>query len=107
MKVYNRSAITVTFKQPFKDWINQLDTENPIDFATYTNSATYLTEPDFDSSESHIKKYFKQLFESELESMWTDEEDWPQNRTFALFCEWFHYEISEWVYDVSKKPLKS
>ncbi len=107
MKVYNRSAITVTYKQPFKDWINQLDPENPIDFETYCNSATYLTNPDVESLDKHIKKYYATIFESELESMWSDDEDWPQNRTYELFCEWFRFEISEWIYDLSKKPLNS
>ncbi len=107
MKVYNRSAITVTYKQPFKDWITQLDPENPVDFEAICNSATYLTDPDFESEEEHIAKYYAAIFESELESMWTDDDDWPQNRTFELFYEWFDFEISEWIYDLSKKPLRS
>jgi hypothetical protein len=79
MEVYNRSAITVTPKKPFVDWNNKLTPE----------------------------MYFKQIFEEELEAMWTDEEDWPQKRDFNTFCEWFDFEISDWVMDLSKKPLHS
>lgn len=49
-------------------------------------SHTYLTDPDFDNAEKHLKKYFKLIFEEELEGIWTDENDWPQKRDFKTFC---------------------
>ena len=79
----------------------------PISEKMMGSSRTYLTNPDFEDAEKHLKKYFKQIFEEELEAMWTDEEEWPQKRDFKTFCEWFEYEISDWVVDLSKKPLRS
>ena len=107
MEVYNKSAITVTPKKPFVDWNNKLTPEMPISEKMMGSSRTYLTNPDFEDAEKHLKKYFKQIFEEELEAMWTDEEEWPQKRDFKTFCEWFEYEISDWVVDLSKKPLRS
>jgi hypothetical protein len=68
-------------------------------------SQTYLTDPDFDNAEKHIKKHFKQIFDEELEGIWQNENDWPQKRDYKTFCEWFHFEISDWVMNLSKKSL--
>lgn len=107
MEIYNRSAITVTAKKPFIDWNNSLTPEMPMNNNLLGESHTYLTNPDFDNADKHIKKYFKQIFEEELYSMWTDEDAWPQKRDFKTFCDWFSFEISDWVQDLSKKPLYS
>ena len=46
-------------------------------------------------------KNYKQLFEEELEGQWTDENDWPEKRSFKLFNDWFSYEISDLVVDLA------
>ena len=105
MEILNRSAITVSAKQPFIDWANSLTPEFPMESKVLGESHTYLTNPDFEDAEKHLKKYFKAIFEEELEGIWTDANEWPQKRDFKTFCEWFHFEISDWVQDLSKKPL--
>ncbi|OAZ05332.1 hypothetical protein [Flavobacterium succinicans] len=105
MEILNRSAITITPKQPFVDWANALAPEFPMKISVLGESHTYLTNPDFEDAEKHLKKYFKQIFIEELDSIWTDEQDWPQKRDFKTFCEWFSFEISDWVQDLSTKPL--
>ncbi|WP_428225159.1 hypothetical protein [Flavobacterium sp.] len=105
MKILNRSAITVTPKQPFVDWANALTPELPMEVNMLGESHTYLTNPDFDDAETHLKEYFNQIFEEELDSIWTEEEDWPPTRDFKTFCEWFQVEVSDSVQDLSKKSL--
>ncbi|MBK9224694.1 MAG: hypothetical protein IPO23_08825 [Flavobacterium sp.] len=105
MKILNRSAITVTAKQPFVDWANALTPEFPMQMRILGESHTYLTNPDFDDAQKQLKEYFKIIFEEELEGIWTDENDWPQKRDFQTFCLWFDFEISDWVQDLSKKSL--
>lgn len=105
MEILNRSAITITPKQPFVDWANALTPELPMEINDLVESHTYLTNPDFEDAEKHLKKYFKQIFIEELDGIWTDEQDWPQKRDFKTFCEWFSFEISDWVQDLSTKPL--
>ncbi|MFK7032763.1 hypothetical protein [Flavobacterium oreochromis] len=105
MKILNRSAITVSAKQPFVDWANALTPELLMEVDILGESHTYLTNPDFDNAEAHLKKYFKQVFEEELESVLTNQEDWPQKRDIKTFYEWFDIEVSDWVQDLSKKSL--
>jgi hypothetical protein len=105
MEIMNRSAITITPKQPFIDWTNALTPEFPMEINVLGESHTYLTNLDFDNAEKHIKKYCKEIFEEELFGIWTDQNDWPKKLDYKTFCDWFHFEISDWVQDLSNKPL--
>jgi hypothetical protein len=105
MEIMNRSAITISPKQPFIDWANALTPEFPMEINVLGESHTYLTNPDFDNADKHIKKYSKEIFEEELFGIWTDQNDWPEKLDYKTFCNWFHFEISDWVQDLSNKPL--
>ena len=61
----NRSAITITPKQPFIDWANTLTPEFPMEINVLGESHTYLTNPDFDNADKHIKKYYKEIKQAE------------------------------------------
>jgi hypothetical protein len=106
MHIINRSSITISFKKPFADWINKLDPEHPVQEMMLGESSTYLIKEMFDNAGDLIKKRYKDIFENELMVMWTDENDWPSNRTFKMFNEWFAYEISGFVYDTMKSPIE-
>ncbi|MDI1234540.1 MAG: hypothetical protein PSX81_09680 [bacterium] len=105
MNILNRSAITISYKKPFIDWNNDLTPDMLLEENMLGESKTYLTNAFFDDAEKLMKKYFKDIFEMELEGMWTDENDWPQKRTFKLFNEWFNYEVSDIVIDLSKNEI--
>ena len=100
MEIVNRSAITINYKKPFIDWSNALIPEFDMSEQMLGESTTYLVKGDFDNADKLIKKYFKKIFEEELEGQWTDENDWPQKRTFRLFEEWFSYSISDLVIEL-------
>lgn len=100
MEIVNRSAITINYKKPFIDWSNALIPEFDMSEQMLGESTTYLVKGDFDNADKLIKKYFKKIFEEELEGQWTDENDWPQKRTFRLFEEWFSYSISDLVLEL-------
>jgi hypothetical protein len=102
MHIINRSAITVSYKQPFIDWHNNLMSSNE---KMLEESSTYLIPELADNTADILKKYFLEIFETELFQMWTDENDWPPNITISLFHQWFRAEISGWVYDLGKKDL--
>jgi hypothetical protein len=38
----------------------------PLSLGVLGESKTYLTNPDFDDAEKHLKKYYKEIFENEL-----------------------------------------
>ena len=105
MEVLNRSAITITYKKPFIDWNNNLFPDMPMYENMLGESKTYLINQLFVNADAAIKKHYKEIFEEELFGICTDEEEWPQKRTFKLFNEWFSYEISDWVMDLSKQPI--
>lgn len=105
MKILERSSITISYKKPFIDWNNNLTPELALNISMLGESKTYLTKVDFENADQLIKKYFKEIFELELDGTWTDENDWPQNRNFSTFCDWFNFEISDWVTDLEKKKL--
>jgi hypothetical protein len=102
MHIINRSAINITYKKPFIDWHNKL---MPVNEKMVGESSTYLIPELSDSAMDIIKKYYKEIFETELFQMWTDENDWPPKITLGLFQEWFSVEICGWVYDLDKKAL--
>jgi hypothetical protein len=102
MHIINRSAITLTYKKPFIDWHNKL---MPLNEKLIGESSTYLVPELSENPTDAIKKYYLEIFETELFQMWTDENDWPQKITSKLFEEWFSVEISGWVYDLDKKTL--
>lgn len=107
MNALNRSAITVTFKKPFIEWNNNLSPDLPMYEDMIGESTTYLVNDDFDDAGEIIKKHYKEIFENELLSMWTDEDAWPQKRTLKLFHEWFNVEVADMVFDICTKKLKS
>lgn len=105
MELINRSAITILHKQLFIQWHNALCPDMPMHENMLGEAKTYLVKEDFEDAQKLIKKHYKQIFELELEGIWTDENDWPQNRNWKLFNEWFHYEISDFVIDLIDAPL--
>lgn len=106
MQILNRSALTLGYKKPFIDWHDNLMPGMPYkENITGESTTTYLI-PDFKGNANVvIKKYYKEIFETELFQIWNDEKDWPSQITIKLFHEWFSVEISGWVYDLDKKEL--
>lgn len=107
MHIISRSAITIAHKKPFIDWNNALFPDLTLYENTIGESDTYLIDELINKAGDVIKKYYKQIFETELEGICIDENEWPDKRTFKLFNEWFNYQISDWVIDLSKKDLYS
>jgi hypothetical protein len=103
MNILNRSAIIVRVKRPFIDWANALTPDFPLKIDVLGESHTYLMNPDFADAEKDLKECFKLIFEEELEAICTDEKEWPQKRDFTAFCNWFYFEISNKVQDLTKK----
>ncbi len=105
MNVLSRSAITITHKKPFIEWNNALFP----DLLMYENmlgeSKTYLIDELIENADKVIKKHYKEIFETELEGICIDENEWPEKRNWKLFNEWFSYEISDWVMDLSNKEM--
>lgn len=107
MNALNSSAITIRYKQPFVDWNNALFPDMPMEVNILGEAKAYLINQISNDAEAPIKKHYKEIFETELEGICLDVEYWPAKRTFKLFNEWFNYEISDWVMDLSTQDLNS
>ena len=107
-RMLNRSAVWITAKQPFLDWLRQLP--DPVGKTTTLDSIndspnlyllpqyTYISEQN-----GILEEYHDIIFEQELNGWWTDPSDWPVNRTYSMFKEWFevifHSMIEDLEYD--------
>lgn len=108
MREVNRCVVILKAKQPFLDWLKQLPdpVEADMTLQEIHDDHTALLIPDFednDSARRFIYKSYAMLFAQELESWWTNEPDWPQKRTLALFKEWFGVEVYSYVLDLDEK----
>jgi len=102
----NRNAILIKAKKPFYDWINYVDPEFPV--VDNDEGTVYLVKEMQTTAkiESWLKRNFDQIFKNELNDYHTDENDWPQKRTYKIFKEWFSVEISSMIVDLTDKPVE-
>jgi len=102
-KNLKRSAIVITPQQPFFDWLLLHDPKMAID-DEMKEGEVYLL-PDYETKkgmEHWLKKNFDELFEEQLNNWYVDETMWPQNRTFRMFNQWFHYSLHTMISDTQK-----
>ncbi len=101
----NRNAIVIKPKKPFFDWLNDLYPDYPV---TDKEEANIYLIREMDSNEQierWLKKNFERIFQNELNDWHTDEDDWPENRTFGTFQEWFGYEIHSMILDLEETMI--
>ena len=105
-----RSALTITRKQPYADWANRVS-EGEGDSVTYTDvlpRTVYLVPaiaPEASTSEL-LGEFWEDIFEEELAAWSEDESTWPASRTRELFDLWFDVELTDSVVDLAPdEPL--
>ena len=108
----NRSCIILKLKEPAIRWINKADPDPDfkitLDYAN-NDSTVYLIQVDDgidDMAMGWVELNYSMLFESELESWYTEESLWPQDRTLKLFKEWFDVESHSVIEDTVKGKVK-
>lgn len=87
------------------DWLNQIYPDHPVSENMEGN--IYLLRQ-MDGNEE-IKKWLKQnfdpIFQHELNDWNTNEDNWPKNRTFKLFQEWFEFEVFSMIFDLEESKI--
>ncbi len=101
-----RNAIKVKIKQPFFNWLNKLYPEDPIYSDDEDNIYLIKEMDDNESVLKWLKKNFDKIYKIELDNWHSNSKDWPANRTYKKFTEWFDIEISSMIYDMEKFPVK-
>jgi hypothetical protein len=105
--VINRAAVILKYRKPAVRWINEADPyhDNPgitRSAANQERTVYLIRDEDSDSPvilERWLTLNYRQLFEAELESWYTDPTLWPQELTWRLFQEWFDVECHSVVVD--------
>jgi hypothetical protein len=109
MKVLNRSGIVVRYREPYLRWASSIDENAPGHAESlHEDFSVYLLPEDPSGREESapVKKFFKTIFEQELEDWCRDEALWPKRRDYAAFREWFDVRATSMVTDLSSEPLE-
>lgn len=103
----NRAALLLRYKAPAVRWINAVD-PNPsaipvaLEDVKSERTVYLISDEAADSSDavrSWVEVNFRALFESELETWYTDPNLWPSPLSLELFDEWFAAEYHFMVLD--------
>lgn len=98
----NRYAIIVKPKQPFIDWLTNLNDFSDLDDIGVD---VYLVNDEIDNIDKFLQKKFDKVFTMILYDWHTNKKEWPQKRNYKMFKQWFSIDVSEMVYDLEKKPI--
>jgi len=102
----NRALLIVRPGQPFLDWAAKLDDSGLLPEVDGEQTAYLVPEFEDDAKRRRVLKLvYAEVFERELFAWHTDESDWPQDRTFAMFQQWFKIELHSVVEDLGDSEL--
>jgi hypothetical protein len=104
---YTDSTVIILYKkQPYLDWTLSLADPMPKSTLAQLNKepTTYLIpySDDYAHPQKWVKRNWEKLFLEELHGWTTDPKEWPQNRTYKMFQEWFKVEWSTDTREVGK-----
>ena len=109
MRRLNRSAVVVTPKQPFLDWLHATDpTSADITLPELTEDPTIYLIPECDSDDdlaNVLRDLCEEIFEEQLAGWYTDESVWPRDRSFDVFRRWFDHQHHSVLIDLCDEVL--
>ncbi len=109
----NRAAVVLKYKKEAVKWINSADPiknnkELTLEDVNDDRTIYLISDGEIDGSEDvefWVNENYQALFESELESWYTDEKLWPKNRDLKLFKKWFSVELHTIIVDTVGEPI--
>jgi len=109
MVTLNRSAIVVTPKQPFLDWLHTADpTSLELTLRELVQEPTVYLVPECDTNEDVaqvLRELCEKIFVEQLAGWYADRSTWPPDRSFDVFCRWFDYRHHSMLIDLCDEPL--
>lgn len=108
MKEINRSVLIVRSKELFLHWLNSLPDPGNYTLEDINEDQSALLLPEYEDDrgkENILKKYFKEIFEEQLNGWWTDPDAWPSKRDLKTFKKWFEVEFHSLVFDLVDRPI--
>jgi hypothetical protein len=105
----NRTVVILGPKQPFLDWLNDVDPDDAAlteeDLREDNEVFLIPQHNDISDSEKWVEKRWSFLFEHMLMGWVEDESTWPEDRSLAMFRDWFSIEVHTMVWDLSEEQL--
>ena len=106
----NRSAVMLRPKQPMLDWLNTLPELMPdmtLEDIRKDSTVYLLPERAFDGDVlKMVYENWDKYFSMQLTAWWTEDGQWPANRSMAMFKEWFDVEVCSELFDMADGPIE-
>ncbi|MEO0348595.1 MAG: hypothetical protein AAF282_00940 [Cyanobacteria bacterium P01_A01_bin.15] len=102
----NRDAVIVRPKQPYINWASQLDNSNVT--PDQNDEPTIYLIPEYTDNSSAwtiLEQIYNSIFDAELQAWHTETSDWPANRTFEMFRDWFDVVFISEILDLGSAPI--
>ena len=103
----NRGVIQLVPTKLYVDWFNYV-TNNGINYSIDKLESISFLINDFDTRmefNDWLESNFKLLFNIRLSYSCTDKNQWPENRTLAVFNSWFDIIHSNLILDLLDEPI--
>lgn len=102
----NRAALIVRPGPGFMKWAASLDDSGLLPDSEGEQGVYLVPQFDFlDEAQSALPRMFEEIFERELEGWCLDQATWPEDRSVAVFKEWFTAEWHTVIEDLCGDPL--
>jgi hypothetical protein len=109
MLTLNRSAIVVTPKQPFLDWLHTADpTSHSLSLEELGQEPAIYLIPECDTDDEvddALHELCEEIFIEQLAGWFNDRTTWPLDCGFEAFCKWFDFQHHSMLIDLCDEPL--
>lgn len=109
MVTVNRSAVVVTPKQPFLDWLHEADrTSGDLTLRDLCLEPTIYLIPECETdADVHdaLRRLCQEIFDEQLAGWYNDTATWPLDRSFDIFRRWFDYSHHSVLVDLCDDDL--
>jgi hypothetical protein len=106
-QVSNRGVIQLVPTKLYVDWFNYVTNDGVNYTINNLESISFLIK-DFETREEFdcwLERNYQLLFEIRLSYSCTDKNQWPENRTLAVFKSWFDIIHSDLILDLLTEPI--
>jgi hypothetical protein len=107
-EITNRSAIIVSSNRPFIEWANFYNESSNEDLKQrLEEDHIYLIDWTYgEDIDRVLSLYYSKIFEYELSSWNSIKKEWPQNRSYELFREWFECKVCNDLFDLETEAIE-
>ncbi len=107
-EISNRSTVIIIPKCPFKEWATVHNEISDEDLEQRLKEIhAYLIEWSSGEKQDNIlKPYYRKIFEYELMSWNSIISEWPLNRNYELFLDWFEFKLADYLFDLETEAIE-